>query len=61
MRTVGIICEYNPFHSGHAWHLRRAKEESGADYEALTRLYEEKETAEALLLDLMEQWEAAQS
>jgi ABC-type sulfate/molybdate transport systems ATPase subunit len=36
-------------------------EESGADYETLTRLYEEKETAEAQLLDLMEQWEAAQS
>ncbi len=36
-------------------------EESGADYELLTKLYEEKETAEALLLDLMEQWEAAQS
>ena len=36
-------------------------EESGADYEALTRLYEEKETAEAVLLDLMEQWENAQN
>ena len=36
-------------------------EESGADYETLTRLYEEKETAEAQLLDFMEQWEAAQS
>ncbi len=36
-------------------------EESGADYEVLTKLYEEKERAEALLLDLMEQWEAAQS
>ena len=36
-------------------------EESGADYEILTRLYEEKETAEAQLLDFMEQWEAAQS
>ena len=36
-------------------------EESGADYEALSRLYEEKENAEAVLLDLMEQWESAQS
>ncbi len=36
-------------------------EQSGADYTALTRLYEEKETAEAVLLDLMEQWEEAQS
>ena len=32
MRTVGIIAEYNPFHSGHAWQIRRAIELSGADY-----------------------------
>ncbi len=36
-------------------------EESGADYTALTKLYEEKEEAETHLLDLMEQWESAQS
>ena len=35
-------------------------EVSGADYQELTRLLGEKETAEAVLLDLMEQWEAAQ-
>ncbi len=23
MKTVGIIAEYNPFHKGHAYHLRR--------------------------------------
>lgn len=32
MRIVGIISEYNPFHSGHAYHIRKAKELSGADY-----------------------------
>ncbi len=32
MRTVGIIAEYNPFHTGHAYHLKKAKELSGADY-----------------------------
>lgn len=32
IRTVGIISEYNPFHSGHAYHIRKAKELSGADY-----------------------------
>lgn len=32
MRTVGIIAEYNPFHTGHEYHIRRAKELSGADY-----------------------------
>ena len=41
--------------------IDRKIEESGADYEALSRLYEEKENAEAVLLDLMEQWETAQS
>ena len=32
MNTVGIIAEYNPFHEGHAYHLRRAKEAAGADF-----------------------------
>ena len=32
MRTVGVICEYNPFHRGHAYHLSRAREISGADF-----------------------------
>lgn len=32
MRTVGIIAEYNPFHTGHAYHIQKAKEASGADY-----------------------------
>ena len=31
MRAVGIICEYNPFHMGHAWNLGEAKRLSGAD------------------------------
>ena len=35
-------------------------EAASADYQELTRLLEEKEEAEALLMDLMEQWEAAQ-
>ncbi|MCD7745876.1 MAG: nucleotidyltransferase family protein [Lachnospiraceae bacterium] len=32
MRTVGIIAEYNPFHTGHEYHIRKAKELSAADY-----------------------------
>ncbi|MBR6230221.1 MAG: nucleotidyltransferase family protein [Eubacterium sp.] len=32
MNVVGIIAEYNPFHSGHAYHIRQAKELAGADY-----------------------------
>lgn len=27
-----IIAEYNPFHSGHEYHLKEAKKKSGADY-----------------------------
>ena len=32
MRTVGIIAEYNPFHTGHAYHIARAKQLARADY-----------------------------
>ncbi|MDR1769286.1 MAG: nucleotidyltransferase [Hungatella sp.] len=30
--AVGIIAEYNPFHDGHAYHIRRAKELTQAEY-----------------------------
>ena len=33
---------------------------AAADYQELTRLLGEKEDAEMVLMDLMEQWEAAQ-
>ena len=29
MKVVGIICEYNPFHNGHLYHLKKAKEIAG--------------------------------
>ena len=32
MRVCGVICEYNPFHNGHAYHLTQAKTLSQADY-----------------------------
>jgi Protein of unknown function (DUF795). len=31
MNAAGIIVEYNPFHNGHLYHLRRTKELTGAD------------------------------
>ncbi len=31
MKTVGIICEYNPFHEGHAHQMREARRLTGAD------------------------------
>ncbi len=32
MKVVGIVAEYNPFHSGHAYHLQEAKRRTGADF-----------------------------
>ena len=26
MKSVGIICEYNPLHNGHLYHLKKIKE-----------------------------------
>lgn len=31
MQPAGVICEYNPFHAGHARHLRDLRERSGSD------------------------------
>ncbi len=31
MKITGVICEYNPFHSGHALQLKKARELSGED------------------------------
>lgn len=32
MHIVGLITEYNPFHNGHAYHIKKAKEITQADY-----------------------------
>lgn len=32
MKAVGIVAEYNPFHSGHRWHIEQAKLHSGCSY-----------------------------
>lgn len=31
-KAVGIIAEYNPFHNGHAYQIKKAKELTGAEY-----------------------------
>ena len=31
-RVLGIIAEYNPFHSGHAYQIAKARQQSGCDY-----------------------------
>ncbi len=30
-KTVGIVCEYNPFHFGHKYHIQKSKEITDAD------------------------------
>lgn len=32
MKITGIIAEYNPFHNGHKYQIRKAREITGADY-----------------------------
>ncbi len=32
MKICAIICEYNPFHNGHAYQIAQAKEKTGADF-----------------------------
>ena len=31
MKACGVICEYNPFHYGHAYHLHKSREITGCD------------------------------
>ena len=31
MKTIGIIAEYNPFHTGHQYHINKTKELTNAD------------------------------
>ncbi|MBQ3552068.1 MAG: nucleotidyltransferase family protein [Clostridia bacterium] len=32
MRTIGIIAEYNPFHNGHAYHVKEAMRQTGSRF-----------------------------
>ena len=31
-KVLGIIAEYNPFHNGHLYHIKKSIEETGADF-----------------------------
>ena len=31
-KVLGIVCEYNPFHNGHLYHLEQAKKITGSNY-----------------------------
>ena len=32
MRWFGVVCEYNPFHRGHAWHLAETRRRLGGEW-----------------------------
>ena len=32
MKVTGLIAEYNPFHNGHRYHIRRSRQITGADF-----------------------------
>ena len=32
MKSVGIICEYNPFHNGHLYQIEEIRKRTNADY-----------------------------
>lgn len=32
MKTIGIIAEHNPFHNGHAYQIKKIREQTGADF-----------------------------
>lgn len=32
MKIAGVIAEYNPFHTGHAYHIEKTREKTGADF-----------------------------
>ena len=32
MKVAAVIAEYNPFHTGHQYHLSKTRELTGADY-----------------------------
>jgi len=51
MKVLGIIAEYNPFHNGHFYQLKKAKEETGADYIVAIMSGDFTQRGEAAILD----------
>lgn len=59
MKTVAIICEYNPFTNGHLRHLKAAREETGADTVACIMSGSFTQRGEAAILDKYQRAEIA--
>ncbi len=57
MRICGIICEYNPFHNGHAYHLQQARIRAEADVVVCIMSGHFTQRGEPALLD---KWQRAQ-
>ena len=51
MRICGIIAEYNPFHSGHRYHVTRARALTGCDCVAAVMAGSFSQRGDAMLLD----------
>ena len=57
MKIAGVIAEYNPFHSGHAWHLAQTRARTGCDYIVICMAGSYVQRGEAARLD---KWARAQ-
>lgn len=58
MKIAGIIAEYNPFHSGHAHHIRETRRLSGCDFVVVCMAGSYTQRGEAACLD---KWSRTQS
>lgn len=58
MQAVGLITEYNPFHNGHIYHLKKAKELSNADVTVAVMSGNFTQRGEPTILD---KWQRAQA
>ena len=56
MKTAGIVCEYNPLHNGHIYHLNETRRLSGADALVLAMSGNFVQRGEPAILD---KWERA--
>ena len=51
MKILGITAEYNPFHNGHRYHLRKSREETGADCTVVVMSGDFTQRGEAAVMD----------
>lgn len=59
MKIAGIVAEYNPFHKGHEYQLKKAKEQSGCDFIAVVMSGNFVQRGEPALIDKYKRAESA--